>query len=216
MLKVNKGILVEYGLSLPPLALAFDLNPTEISRTRSVTVNNSETSAARGGYDFLTPIDSTRAAQGVSMEPETLSVTILLDATDRMNEGEPIATLSGVQPEIDTLRSMVEPKIPTTTGMRVLAALGGAGDQDAVFSREFASVIIFAWGIKILPVFLTSVQVDERAHLPSLLPYRAEATLQMQVIESDNPFYKVEVLRQMVGSALNTARLGAEIVSGVF
>lgn len=210
-----RGLLIEYGLSLPPLVVSFEFNPETLSRTRSVTVGESTTPANRGGYSFDTPAQSARAAVGVSMDAETLSVKILLDATDRMNEGEPIATISGIQPEIDTLRSMVEPKIQTSFGMRVLSILDSGSDQDAAFTREFASVIIFVWGIKILPVFITSVQIDEQAHLPSLLPYRAEATLQMQIIESDNPFYKVEVLRQMVGSALNVGRLGASIVGGV-
>ena len=214
-MKSTKGLLIEYGLSLPPLVISFDFNPETISRTRSATVNDSQTTANRGGYAFTTPNESARAAQGISMSAETFSVKILLDATDRMNDGEPIATVSGIQPEIDTLRSMVEPKIQLTGGMRILSALDSGEGQDAAFTREFASVLIFVWGLKILPVFLTSVQIDEKAHLPSLFPYRAEATLQMQVIESDNPFYKAELYRQMVGSALNVGRLGASIVSGV-
>ncbi len=214
-MKSTKGLLIEYGLSLPPLVISFDFNPETISRTRSATVNDSQTTANRGGYGFTTPNESARAAQGISMSAETFSVKILLDATDRMNDGEPIATVSGIQPEIDTLRSMVEPKIQLTGGMRILSALDSSDGQDAAFTREFASVLIFVWGLKILPVFLTSVQIDEKAHLPSLFPYRAEATLQMQVIESNNPFYKVELLRQMVGSALNVGRLGASVVSGV-
>ena len=214
-MKSTKGLLIEYGLSLPPLVISFDLNPETISRTRSVKAGTPNTPATRGGYAFTTPNDTAKAAQAVSMAPETFSLTVLLDATDRMNEGEAIATLSGIQPEIDTLRSMVEPKIQLTGGMRILSALDSGEGQDAAFTREFASVLIFVWGLKILPVFLTSVQIDEKAHLPSLFPYRAEATLQMQVIESDNPFYKAELYRQMVGSALNVGRLGASIVSGV-
>ena len=214
-MKSSKGLLIEYGLSLPPLVISFDLNPETISRTRSVWAGTTDTPATRGGYAFTTPNDTAKAAQAVSMAPETFSLTVLLDATDRMNEGEAIATLSGIQPEIDTLRSMVEPKIQLTGGMRILSALDSGEGQDAAFTREFASVLIFVWGLKILPVFLTSVQIDEKAHLPSLFPYRAEATLQMQVIESDNPFYKAELYRQMVGSALNVGRLGASIVSGV-
>ena len=214
-MKSSKGLLIEYGLSLPPLVISFDLNPESISRTRSVKAENPDTRVTVGGYAFETPNETATAAQGISMAPETFSLTVLLDATDRMNDGEPIATLSGIQPEIDTLRSMVEPKTQNTSGMRVLSALDDSLTKDAATSREFASVLIFVWGVRVLPVFLTSVQIDEKAHLPNLFPYRAEATLQMQVIESDNPFYKVELYRQMVGSALNVGRLGASIVSGV-
>lgn len=215
MVKVTKGLLIEYALAVPPLALAFDFNPQSISRTRSVTITTGSTPATRGGYDFALPTEVPRAAQGVSMEPESVSITILLDATDKMDEGDPIATAFGIQPEIDTLRSMVEPKSQMPGGVQLLAGLGAGGDS-AVSSREHASVLLFVWGVRILPVFLKSVQIDEQLHLPSLVPYRAEATLQMQVIESSNPFYDVETLRQMVSSGVNTARVGADLVEGIF
>ena len=75
------------------------------------------------------------------------------------------------------------------------------GGQRAFQRQQSASVLLFVWGTHLLPVFLTSVRVTEKAHLPSLIPYRANVTLQMQVIEGDNPFYKVEKVRQ-VASAL--------------
>jgi hypothetical protein len=67
-------------------------------------------------------------------------------------------------------------------------------------------VLLLVWGTHILPVFLTSVEVTEEAHLPSLIPYRAKATLSMQIIEGNNPFYQVEKVRQVLGAALNTGR----------
>lgn len=215
MLKVTRGVLVEYALAVPPLAVVFDFNPEMISRSRSITVSTGNTPATRGGYDFVLPTETPRAAQGVSMEPESFSIKVLFDATDRMNDGEPVATGFGIQPEIDTLRSMVEPKFQGPGGVQLLSSLGFGGDS-AVTSREFASVLLFIWGVRILPVFLTSVQIDEKAHLPSLFPYRAEATLQMQVIESLNPFYAAEVLRQTVSAAVNTGRLAADAIKGIF
>ncbi len=215
MIKVTKGLLIEYALAIPPLALAFDFNPETVSRTRTVTITTGSTPATRGGYDFALPTEAPRASQGVTMEAETFSIKILLDATDRMDEGEPIATAFGIQPEIDTLRSMVEPKSQGPGGVQLLASLGAGGDC-AVSNMQHASVLLFVWGLRILPVFLKSVQIDEQAHLPSLIPYRAEATLQMQVIESSNPFYDIETLRQVVSSGVNTARLGADLVAGIF
>ncbi len=215
MANVMHGLLIEYALAIPPLALSFEFNPQTISRTRSITVTTSNTPATRGGYDFALPTETPRAAQGVSMEPESFSVTILLDATDRMDQGDPLAETMGVQPEIDTLRSMVEPKTQGPGGLQLLSSLGLGGDS-AIANREFASVLLFVWGLRILPVFLTSVRIEEKAHTATLLPYRAEATLQMQVIESSNPFYDIETLRQVVSSAINTGRLGAEVVVEIF
>jgi Contractile injection system tube protein len=197
-----KGLLIEYGLSLPPLVLSFDFNPESISRSRSITVQTGDLPATRGGYSFMTPFETARAAQGVTMQPETLSIRVLLDATDGMDKGDLIPTRFGVQPQIDTLRSMVEPKIQGPAGVQLLSSLAGGGAR-AIGHREHASVLLFFWGHYLLPVFLTSVTIEEKAHLPSLIPYRAEANLGMQVIESSNIFYNVEKIRQAVMTALN-------------
>lgn len=215
MLNVTKGLLVEYALSVPPMVLVFEFNPREISRTRTIEINSGSSPATRGGYDFALPTETPRVAQGVSVKPETFSFTILLDATDRMNEGHPIASTMGIEPEIDTLRAMVEPKPQGGLGGQLLASLNQSSAR--AFERdEHASVLLFIWGTHVLPVFLTSVTIKETAHLPSLVPYRAEATLNMQVIEGNNPFYEVEKVRQAVGAALNTGQTVASAIEGLF
>jgi Contractile injection system tube protein len=201
-MSATKGLLIEYGLSLPPLVLSFDFNPESISRSRSITVQTGDLPATRGGYSFMTPFETARAAQGVTMQPETLSIRILLDATDGMDNGDLIPSKFGVQPQIDTLRSMVEPKVQGPAGLQLLSSLAGGGAR-AIGHREHASVLLFFWGHYLLPVFLTSITIEEKAHLPSLIPYRAEANLGMQVIESSNIFYNVEKIRQAVMTALN-------------
>ncbi len=196
------GILFEYGLSLPPLALIFDFNPQDISRTRTATIRTGEAPGARRGFDFLSPLETGRVAQGVELAAESFSIKILLDATDKMADGDPIAGTFGVQPQIDTLRSMLEPKAQGPAGLKVLASLGGGGAR--AFERsESASVLIFAWGLQFLPVFLTGVAQKESLHLPNLHPYRAEIDLTMQVIESNNPFTTADKIRQTAMTALN-------------
>jgi hypothetical protein len=201
-----KAMLVEYGLSIPPLAIAFEFNPQTLSRTRSITVTTGNAPGTRGGYDFNLPSETSRVAQGVSVEPEQFSIEILLDATDRMSDltdpRNATTAIFGVEPELDTLRSMVEPKTQGPGGMQMLSALG-LGEGKAFQRDEHPSVLLFIWGTHVLPVFMTSVQVEEVAHLPTLIPYRARATLSFQVIEGNNPFYQVEVVRQMVGAGIN-------------
>ena len=197
-----KGVLFEYGLSIPPLALVFDFNPQQISRSRTVTIKTGNAPGTRGGFDFLTPLETSRVAQGVEMAAEGFSIDILLDATDKMNEGDPIAAQFGVQPQIDTLRAMTEPKTQGPGGLQVLSSLGVGGAR-AFERQETASVLIFAWGMQLLPVFLTGVSQKETMHLPNLIPFRAEMNLTMQVIESSNPFYLAEKVRQTAMTALN-------------
>lgn len=212
MLNTTKGILVEYALAIPPLVLVFDFNPQSLTRTRTITLKTGNAPGTRGGYDFLLPTETPRVAQGVTVDPESFSLEILLDATDGMNDGDVIATTFGIGPQLDTLRSMVEPKSQGPAGLQTLSSLGLGGDR--AFQRgESASVLLLVWGTHILPVFLTSVQVTEEAHLPSLVPYRAKATLSMQIIEGNNPFYQVEKVRQVLGAALNT---GHTVIGAIF
>lgn len=200
----TKGVLFEYGLSIPPLALVFQFNPQEISRSRTVTVKTGNAPGSRGGYDFLSPLETARVAQGVEMQAESFSIDIMLDATDALQTGDAVAKQFGVQPQIDTLRSMAEPKNQGPGGVQVLSSLGLSGTR-AFERQETASVLVFAWGMQLLPVFLTGVAQKEALHLPNLMPYRATMSLTMQVIESANPFFLADKVRQTMGAALNVA-----------
>jgi hypothetical protein len=210
MLKVTKGVLIEYAL-----ALVFEFNPRTLSRTRTITVQTGSAPGTRGGYDFTLPTDTPRVAQGVTIQPEQFTMQILIDATDRLNDGNAIASQFGIEPELDTLRSMVEPKAQGPGGFQMLSSLG-LGSPRAFQRHETASVLLFVWGTHVLPVFLTSVQIEATDHLPSLVPYRATASLTMQVIEGNNPFYQVEKVRQVISAAMNTVQTVSAALGGLF
>ncbi len=214
MLNPVKGFLIEYAVAIPPLVLAFEFNPQQVTRNRSVNITLGSTPATRGGFDFLLPSETPRVAQGVSVEPESFDVEILLDATDRMNDSDEIARNFGVEPELSTLRSMVEPKTQGPGGVQMLASLGLGGSR-AFQRNESASVLLFVWGTHVLPVFLKAVDVTESAHLPSLVPYRATVKLTLQVIEGNNPFYLMEKVRQTAFAAMHTGQAAAAAVGGL-
>lgn len=214
MLNVVRGFIVEYAVAVPPLVLAFDFNPQQLTRNRSVTITLGSTPATRGGFDFFLPTETPRVSQGVAVEPETFDVEILLDATDRMNEGDVLARDLGIEPELATLRSMVEPKSQGPGGVQMLAGLGLGGAR-AFQRNESASVLLFVWGLHVLPVFLKGVDVTESAHRPTLVPYRATVKLTLQVIEGNNPFYLMEKVKQVGLAAINTGRTAAAAVGGL-
>jgi hypothetical protein len=219
LVNFTKGLLVEYGLSLPLLALEFEFNPQTISRTRSINVATGTAPGTHGGYDFTLPSETPRVAQGVTVNNEEFSVQILIDATDTMADPNSprheIANEFGIEPELDTLRCMVEAKVQGPDGVNLLTSLGEGYAK--AFQRDIhASVILFVWATHILPVFLTSVQVEETAHLLNLRPYRANVTLGMKVIESNNPFYNVEKGRQIVGAAMNLAPGVSTTLSAIY
>ena len=215
----SKGLLVEYGLSVPPLALEFEFNPERLSRTRAVNITLGSAPGTRGGYDFSKPSETARVAQGVSVDPEQFTLDILLDASDRMGDsnlpGHAIASVYGIEPELDTLRSMVEPKSHGPDGVQTLAALG-QGTGKAFQRDQHPSVLLLVWGVHVLPVFLSSVQVEETAHLPNLRPYRANVSLAVQVIEGNNPFYLTEKTRQLQGAELNLAQTAVDALTSGF
>ena len=127
----TRGFLIEYGLSVPSLMLVFEFNPQTGSRSRTVTIKTGNAPGARLGFDFMTPLDTPFVSQGVELQGEQLSVAILLDATDRMNKGSEIAGQYGIQPQIDTLRSMLEPKVQGPGGLQVLSSLTAGGNARA-------------------------------------------------------------------------------------
>jgi hypothetical protein len=192
-LKVLRGFLREYTHADHPLQLHFEFNPSTITRTRSVDIKFGQGQATTGGRDFHSPKEGLRVAQSATVQAESFTLKILLDATDRMNAGDTDAQSKGVQPELDILYYMVEPKVQTPDGATTLAALGEGGSVCQL--QPYPSVLEFHWGDQILPVLMTQLQFDVKAYLPSLLPYRAEATLTLRIIQSDNEFYTPEMKR---------------------
>jgi len=205
MIRVTRGKLVEYTENTPRLELDFEFNPQTISRSREISLPENETPGNPGGYDFQNPSETPRISQGVTVNAETFSVEILLDATDRMNKGDRTTAQYGIGPELDTLKSMIDPKVQGPDGRQTLASLGQG--EDSGFSRDtFASVFLFIWGDQTLPVFLTSVRIDETAHLPSLVAYRATVSLGLTVIESNNPYFTAEKSRQLANAGKYTSQ----------
>jgi hypothetical protein len=196
-LRVTRGVLKEYIEGDNPLELHFEFNPSTITRSRSIEISF-DGEGQTGPNDFTDASEAARVAQGATVKAESFTAKILLDATDRMNAGDEDAQSKGVQPEMDILYSMIEPKLQGPDGASTLAALS----DDTSGIQPYPSVLLFSWGEQVLPVFMTQVQYEVKAYLPSLLPYRAEATLTLQVIQSRNEFYTSEIER-MFTSAQN-------------
>lgn len=192
-LKVVRGSLIEYSTANNKLQLHFEFNPATITRTRSVEIKFGEGQANTGGRDFKNPSEVPRVTQGATVKAESFTVKILLDATDRMNAGDTEAQTKGIQPELDILYCMLEPKLQMPEGASTLAALGEGGSISQ--SQPYPSVLEFHWGEQILPVLITQIQFDVKDYLPSLRPYRAEITLTLQLIQSNNPLYDKEINR---------------------
>src|ERR1700758_4885167 len=89
--KLLRGAFIEYGLSLPPLAFAFQFNPETLSRGRTATFtprgaggSGTEGGGCREGSEQM---DRSCMAQ-VSVSEENISLTLQLDATEDLDSGD--------------------------------------------------------------------------------------------------------------------------------
>lgn len=211
--KILKGAFVEYGLSIPPLIVCFQFNPETIKRNRSLSVSvpgeskeKSDGTSLREYHqrEEFKSLIHLRDTQDVSVHSETISFELRLDATDKLNDGNPIAGQLGITPQLSTLEQMMVPK--------------GEGFIEEIVSKLFSGysftgkenppIVLFVWGRKrVLPVNITSMNITEEEFSTILNPVRATISVDMTVIEGPNPIYKSYQAIKETMSGLNLANL---------
>jgi hypothetical protein len=109
---------------------------------------------------------------------ETITLTVEIDATDQLEQGDPLATASGIYPTLAALETLLYPKSAVVIANTILSAIGTI----EVIPVE-APMMLFVWGPqRVLPVRLTSLNITEEAHDPLLNPIRAKAELSLTVL----------------------------------
>ena len=129
-----------------------------------------------------------RDAQQVTVQLESLSFEIRLDATYKLNKGDPITEQLGIAPQLSTLELMVEPKSESVLGELVEALLPGGFS----FTRmDKPPIVLFIWGRKrVLPVNIDSMSITETEFSTDLNPIRATVGIDLTVIEGPKAVYK--------------------------
>jgi Contractile injection system tube protein len=208
--KLLRGAFVEYGLSAPPLVFGFQFNPETLTRGRTASYTPAGGGSASDG---VTCRDSSEAqarsclAQ-VSVSSETIGLTLHLDATDALNEGDPLTRQLGIAPQLSMLELMIYPKTEQAVGAP-LGNLLGAQDQFGAAQAKALPILLFVWGRKrVLPVVMTSLQITEQEYFPDLTPKRAEVAVQLQVLEGVNPPYLYSHGARIGLAAVNRPNLG--------
>jgi hypothetical protein len=220
--KVFRGAFVEYGLSIPPLVVVFQFNPLQLSRSRHLTFSMpaSAPGEVAGGAltlrDFHQGFDDLRKlrdAQSVSVEPESLSFDILLDATDKLNDGDSITQQLGIAPQLATLELMVQPKSESIFGRLADQLLPGGFSFTCT---DKPPMILFIWGRKrILPVNIDSMTITETEFKTNLEPIRATVAVDLTVIEGPNAAYMYSKGLKEVMSGVHVANLAAATLADV-
>lgn len=218
--KILRGAFVEYDGGQAALAVVFQFNPMTISRARTTTVKTSDTpEGARALQNQQLLNDSQgsgardlRRGQSITINSETLSFDIRLDATEKINEGDESALKYGVMPQLSTLEQLMLPKEQRDT----TRSSPGQSAQSYAFADEAKNppVTLFVWGRKkVLPVNITNMQIREEEFNSELSPTRAVISVSLQVIEGPNAAFLQQESRNKVLSLVNDSGDNAAKVS---
>ncbi|MGM0554950.1 MAG: hypothetical protein ACQEVA_01085 [Myxococcota bacterium] len=192
-----------------PLMVPFRLNPTEQSRQISVSYgftgsSASETDKMAGatsnqqGQTEATSLggsngekkDKGQSGKKYLQRNESISFDLILDATDRMEDGEgEFAEFPnvGVLPELSALEMLTQPQLSP----------GQAGALADTFSDPFSSdeaetfltdlvgpTTLLVWGHhRVMPCNITSLTIVEKVYTESLVPIRAEVSASCEVLQ---------------------------------
>ena len=105
----------------------------ETERSRQLRVARSRTSLRQFHGRFLDLLEL-QESQIVNVQEESISFEIRLDATDKLNEGDPITEQFGIAPQLSTLELMVYPKDESKDFIR--RVIGVEGDKIAIKDKN--------------------------------------------------------------------------------
>ena len=165
--RVFKGALVSIGSTDPtPQVISFQYNPATLKRSLKPLMVGGEAG------------DRSQSVRITGAPTETYSVEIEIDAADDLENGDPVATTLGIQPQLALLELLIYPALS-----RVMenAALLSAGTIE--IAPITAPRLLFVWGQRrVLPVQLSAYSISEEEFDSSLNPIRATVSLEMRVL----------------------------------
>ncbi|MFG1947055.1 hypothetical protein [Nonomuraea sp. NPDC048826] len=188
--KILRGALVEFGLSLPPLFVAFQFNPEQLTRNRSLGYAPPKGATAATQREFHrqnSDLLALQKEQVVMVEEQTIGFDLRLDATDRLDERDTVAEQFGIAPQLATLELMVQPKEESLLAGAAELLLGKAAQGFSFTRSANPPLLLFIFGRKrILPVNITYMNITETEFSTDLNPIRATVAVSMTVIEGKN------------------------------
>lgn len=109
---------------------------------------------------------------------ETITLSIEIDATDQLEQANPVAIATGIYPTLAALEIMLYPK---SAVVLINSALSLVGTIEVIPAE--APMTLFVWGPqRVLPVRVTSFSITEEAHDQLLNPIRAKVELSLAVL----------------------------------
>ena len=150
---------------------------------------------------------------------ETITLSVEIDATDQLEQADPLATANGIYPTLAALEIMLYPRSPLVVANTVLSLVGTI----EILPME-GPLVLFVWGAqRVLPVRISSYSVSEEAYDPLLNPTRASVELSLSVLTYQDfgplhPGHHLFLAHQMakeVMASLNVSNSAQNIVEGL-
>ena len=197
--RLLKGALVVFEAlkPVPTNIIAFQYNPDQVTR---------QFQRAGGGNGAPPPSDPCRNAgdtQRVLPPTESFRMSVELDATDQLEETNPIAIGSGLYPALSALELLLYPPSTDIILGKILAKLGSAR-----VSPANQPLVLLVWGpFRVIPVRVEQVSITEEAFDQLLNPIRAKVDLGLRAL-SDREL-------RIAGAPFNTLALVNQIAKEV-
>ncbi len=199
--KFQKGALVQLIKDLvgvTPNVIPFQYNPETLSHTLTP-------------WNPFESDQTQRGAQAPTVQPfdpkESFDLSLEIDATNDLEDDNPVATEFGVADRLAALKKLTLPSEgligDVVAGAR---ALLGVASEHAV--RPTVPVVLFVWGPgRILPVRVTSFSVEETLFSPSLHPIQATVRLGLEVLTPDVFKCQEDITAKLAVAAYNYSKL---------
>lgn len=196
--RLLKGAII--GLDpMNPFAsvVVFQYNPDTMTRRLEAR--------STGGGDTS---DKSEAFRLTGPPKETITLNIEVDATDQLEQANPLAILAGVYPTLAALEMLLYPKSLTVIAN---AALAQTGSIELIPVER--PLTLFVWGpARVLPVRLNGLSITEEAYDTMLNPIRAKVDLTLNVLsyvdlKITNPGYTLFLAYQIAKEVTATTNV---------
>lgn len=165
--KLLKGALVvfETVAPVPTNLIVFQYNPDTMTR----------------GFQQLGGSEGREG--GGSTEPtlpplQTFQMNVELDAADQLEESNPLAQASGIHSTLAALELLLYPSSASLILNKVLSLAGSA-----TLTPARAPMVLLVWGpLRVVPVRVTTLSVNEQAFDQLLNPIRAQVTMGLRAL----------------------------------
>jgi hypothetical protein len=217
--RLIKGAIVQFGgfpiIPLPiPNIIIFQYNPESMSRSLN-PFNKPPTDEQKKAIQ-----EATGKLDAPFDPEETFNVTLFLDATDHLEIENPITIVTGVADRMAALEMLLYPEgdglLKGLLSSAITSISGGALKPDSLINRGKVPITLFVWGTgRIVPVRLTSFNVEETSWNIALYPLRARVTIGMKVITSAELYADGRTAATIAGVCYDFTRGQKEILAAL-